>query len=129
MRPQGDLDRWILSRLARTIDDANAAIASYRFDQYAKVCYDFFWRDFCDWYLEATKLLLKRDVGITRLRGQVFPWWNRRLVPTFHPAAALRGGERVLGQMREDFSLARQVIDESSPAAAEADGEQLGLFG
>lgn len=77
----------------------------------------------------ATKLLLKRDVGITRLRGQVFPWWNRRLVPTFHPAAALRGGERVLGQMREDFSLARQVIDESEPAVAEPDGEQLGLFG
>lgn len=79
----------------------------------------------------ATKLLLKRDVGITRLRGQVFPWWNRRLVPTFHPAAALRGGERILGQMREDFSLARQVIDDADPPpdASAADGEQLGLFG
>jgi len=76
----------------------------------------------------ATKLLLKRDVGITRLRGQVFPWWNRRLVPTFHPAAALRGGERVLGQMREDFGLARQVIDEGA-AVEEAESEQLGLFG
>ena len=29
----------------------------------------------------ATKLLLKRDVGITRLRGQAYPWWNRQLVP------------------------------------------------
>ena len=79
----------------------------------------------------ATKLLLKRDVGITRLRGQVFPWWNRRLVPTFHPAAALRGGERILGQMREDFGLARQVIDavDPPPDASVADGEQLGLFG
>ncbi len=26
----------------------------------------------------ATKLLLKRDVGITRLRGQVYPWWRHR---------------------------------------------------
>jgi DNA polymerase len=79
----------------------------------------------------ATKLLLRRDVGITRLRGQVFPWWNRRLIPTFHPAAALRGGEQVLAQMREDFALARAVIDE--PAVAEAlvepRPEQLGLFG
>lgn len=79
----------------------------------------------------ATKLLLKRDVGITRLRGQVFPWWNRRLVPTFHPAAALRGGERILGQMREDFALARQVIEAAEPApeGPGSDAEQLGLFG
>ena len=78
----------------------------------------------------ATKLLLKRDVGITKLRGQVFPWWNRRLIPTFHPAAALRGGERVLAQMRADLAVARAVLDESSPdGAAEGDGEQLGLFG
>ena len=82
----------------------------------------------------ATKLLLKRDVGITRLRGQVFPWWNRRLVPTFHPAAALRGGEKILSQMREDFALAKQVLDqgthdEDGDEAEAADGEQLGLFG
>lgn len=83
----------------------------------------------------ATKLLLKRDVGITRLRGQMFPWWNRQLVPTFHPAAALRGGERVLEQMREDFSLVKGLIEsvaagpDAEYSAAEPEGEQLGLFG
>lgn len=79
----------------------------------------------------ATRLLLKRDVGITRLRGQVYPWWNRRLVPTFHPAAALRGGERVLGDMRHDFALVRSVLDEGREAAlddADDGAEQLGLF-
>ena len=77
----------------------------------------------------ATKLLLKRNVGITRLRGQVFPWWRRHLIPTFHPAAALRGGDRVLEQMREDFRLIRDTIagpTEETPAAV--DVEQLGLF-
>ncbi|MDX1449230.1 MAG: uracil-DNA glycosylase, partial [Acidimicrobiia bacterium] len=40
----------------------------------------------------ATKLLLRTDTGITRLRGQRFNWWlGATLVPTFHPAAALRG--------------------------------------
>jgi valyl-tRNA synthetase len=48
-------DRWILSRLATTIRDVNDALADYRFDQYAKACYDFFWRDLCDWYIEAIK--------------------------------------------------------------------------
>ncbi len=77
----------------------------------------------------ATKLLLKRNVGITRLRGQLYPWWKRHLVPTFHPAAALRGGERVLSQMQEDFALVRGVIDADVVAASDPDAEQLGLFG
>ncbi|HEX9977922.1 MAG TPA: uracil-DNA glycosylase [Acidimicrobiia bacterium] len=78
----------------------------------------------------ATKLLLKRDVGITRLRGQVFPWWRRHLIPTLHPAAALRGGDRLLEQMREDFALVRSVLDQrlAPPAGGEESAEQLELF-
>jgi len=48
-------DQWIVSRFNRTVADAEDALANYRFDQYAKACYDFFWRDFCDWYVEAVK--------------------------------------------------------------------------
>jgi valyl-tRNA synthetase len=48
-------DRWILHRLARTITAANAALAGYEFKNYADALYDFFWRDYCDWYLEAIK--------------------------------------------------------------------------
>jgi valyl-tRNA synthetase len=54
-------DRWIVSRFARTLEAANAAIATYRFDQYAKACYDFFWGDFCDWYVEAIKPALRDE--------------------------------------------------------------------
>lgn len=73
----------------------------------------------------ATRLLLKRSVGVSRLRGQVYPWWNRFVVPTFHPAAALRGGERVLESMREDFALARRLLAER----LDVPPEQLDLFG
>ncbi|QOV90530.1 valine--tRNA ligase [Humisphaera borealis] len=48
-------DRWIVSRFNRTVAECNQAIADYRFDVYAKSLYDFFWRDLCDWYLEAIK--------------------------------------------------------------------------
>jgi DNA polymerase len=75
----------------------------------------------------STKLLLKRDTGITRTRGQVYPWWNRFVVPTFHPAAALRGGERILGQMQEDFALIRSTLDDAV-TTADPVGEQMGLF-
>lgn len=58
----------------------------------------------------ASKLLLRTTTGITRLRGQAYPWWRRHLVPTFHPAAALRGSARVLDEMRRDFGLVRAII-------------------
>jgi DNA polymerase len=79
----------------------------------------------------ATKLLLKRNVGITRLRGSIYPWWHRQLVPTFHPAAALRGGDKITNQMREDFALASQVLDApvGDPEPGDETTEQLGLFG
>jgi DNA polymerase len=83
----------------------------------------------------ATKLLLRTDTGITQLRGREHHWWNRYLVPTFHPAAALRGGARVHAQMQEDFALIRALLDAPPvPKAAEtiaeeaSDAEQLGLF-
>ncbi len=67
----------------------------------------------------ATKLLLRTETGITRLRGQRYDWWlGATLIPTFHPAAALRGGERVKDQMREDFALVRAVLD-STPTVEE----------
>ena len=62
----------------------------------------------------SSKLLLRTETGITRLRGHAYPWWQgRHLVPTFHPAAALRGSARVLEDMRFDFGLVRAVIDGS----------------
>ena len=57
-------DRWIVSRFNRTVTEADEALAHYRFDQYAKICYDFFYGDFCDWYVEASKPAL-RDPNTT----------------------------------------------------------------
>ena len=53
------VERWIISRFNRAVKEADAALAVYRFDQYASICYDFFWRDFCDWYVELIKPALK----------------------------------------------------------------------
>ena len=60
----------------------------------------------------ATKLLLRTETGITRLRGHAYPWWRgKTLVPTYHPAAALRGGDRITDLMRIDFGLMREAIE------------------
>jgi valyl-tRNA synthetase len=52
-------DKWILSRLHRTLHAVEDAIKSYQFNTYAEAMYDFVWRDFCDWYLEAIKPTVK----------------------------------------------------------------------
>lgn len=83
----------------------------------------------------ATKLLLNTEVGITRLRGQAYPWWlDAVLVPTFHPAAALRSGDRVTAQMREDFALVRSILERAPEPADKipetpTDASQMELFG
>jgi len=48
-------DRWILSRLNRTIEAVTKALKSYRFNEAEGLIYDFFWHDFCDWYVEMVK--------------------------------------------------------------------------
>ncbi len=57
------VDRWMLSRLARGVADANTALREYQFSVYAQCVYDLLWRDFCDWYLEAIKPTVEKDAG------------------------------------------------------------------
>ena len=78
----------------------------------------------------ATQLLLRTNTGISRMRGRSYRWWRDKvLIPTFHPAAALRGGERVTDQIREDLALMRSVLDSMNAGeGVAAEPEQLGLF-
>ena len=54
---QSDLleDVWIRSRFNRVSKDVNEALEAYRFHEAANRIYDFFWGDFCDWYIELIK--------------------------------------------------------------------------
>ena len=56
-------DRWILSRFNRAAKDVNESLATYRFDEAATRIYDFFWGEFCDWYLELIKPRLNFEEG------------------------------------------------------------------
>ncbi|MBO6938720.1 MAG: valine--tRNA ligase [Deltaproteobacteria bacterium] len=48
-------NRWILSRLARALETANAGLEAYRLDDASGALYHFVWDELCDWYLELTK--------------------------------------------------------------------------
>jgi len=49
------IDGWLFARLASTIDLVNEALKNYRFHEAAQGVYQFFWGDFCDWYIEWVK--------------------------------------------------------------------------
>lgn len=75
----------------------------------------------------ATRYILGKQVSISRVRGQRFPWNGRIVIPTYHPAAVLHGGGQASSQMaslRTDFQEIRRALDQR-PQPAE---EQLGLF-
>jgi uracil-DNA glycosylase family 4 len=94
----------------------------------------------------AAKTLLETTTGITRLRGQAYPFQGRVLLPTFHPAAALHAqGRRTAGPspleaMEGDFRVLAELLaaskpapepappDEVAPVSEDRPSEQLGLF-
>ena len=51
--------RWIFSRLSAVAAEVDRALTAYRFDEAANAVYQFFWGEFCDWYLELVKLRLE----------------------------------------------------------------------
>jgi len=82
----------------------------------------------------AAKTLLETTTGITRLRGQTYPFQGRVLLPTFHPAAALHAqgrptaGPSPLEAMEGDFKVLAELLAARAPVDDDRPTEQLGLF-
>ena len=96
-RPTCVEDRWILSRLERTIASVTEKLETYDFAHAVQEAYSFFWRDLCDWYLEIVKPRLydgEEEVSATllyaleRVLGLLHPTmpFVTEEVWSFHPA-------------------------------------------
>jgi valyl-tRNA synthetase len=51
-------DRWILSRLSRTVSGVTGLMEAYEFGEAQRQLHDFLWGEFCDWYIELAKIRL-----------------------------------------------------------------------
>jgi len=79
-------DQWILSRLAATIGKAREAVEAYRFNEFAHHLYQFTWHEFCDWYIEMSKLSLNGgDAGERRKTERVLATVLENILRLLHP--------------------------------------------
>ena len=118
-------DRWILSRFNRVTQGVNDALQTYRFHEAANSIYDFFWGEFCDWYLELIKPRLAENADPETARMAC-----RNLVSLFE--AALRLLHPVMPFITEEIWYA--IYDEKPPmksialaAYPQTDEKQLDL--
>ena len=63
-------ERWILSRLSAVITDATRLMDSFQFGEAGRQIYDFFWSEFCDWYLEISKIAIYRGTPEAKAQAQ-----------------------------------------------------------
>jgi valyl-tRNA synthetase len=127
-------DRWIVSLLQRTEADVERAFNDYRFDLAAKAIYEFVWDQYCDWYLEISKVqiqggseaeqratrrtLLRVLETILRLAHPIIPFVTEEIWQTIAPMTDLkdksRGTESIMLQAYPKADL--EKIDEASEA-------------
>ncbi|WP_299574039.1 valine--tRNA ligase [uncultured Williamsia sp.] len=78
-----DADRWILRRLDEVLAEADAGFESYEFSRACEALYHFAWDEFCDWYLELSKVQVSGDAAQTTalVLGRVLDSLLRALHP------------------------------------------------
>ncbi len=56
-----EIEKWILHSLNETVKNVREALESYRYSDASQAVYEFFWNNYCDWYVEGLKLSFKED--------------------------------------------------------------------
>ncbi|MEK7768046.1 MAG: class I tRNA ligase family protein, partial [bacterium] len=91
-----DADRWILSLYGRTIRDVTAALERFDLAAAVRTLYNFFWGEYCDWYLELVKGRLSdaaaQSVSVHVLGGTI------KLLHTFMPFITSEIWEKMGGE-------------------------------
>ena len=66
--PESLPERWILTRLSATIADATRLMDTFQYGEAGRQIYEFFWNEFCDWYLEISKIAMYRGDAAAKAR-------------------------------------------------------------
>lgn len=127
-------DKFIRSKMRKAIEDVTASINAFRFDQVASNIYEFIWNEYCDWYLEFTKAILKSDKAtdaqknataytlvevlesVMRLAHPVMPFLTETIWQQTAP---------MVGKLNQDKTIINAAYPVASDFDADADAEKI----
>ena len=81
-------EKWILNQLNKTTDDFNKYLDDFKFNEAAKIIYEFTWNDYCDWFIEIAKTRFYGDDTEKSKKAQIVAVKTLRGILTLlHPYA------------------------------------------
>ena len=132
---QGDMEfdlaeRWITTRLSRTVDQVTEGIKTYRFDLAAQAIYEFAWDEYCDWYLELSKTTLNDSAASEqKKRGTLYTLASTmeillRLMHPFTPFITEELWQRIAGLVDRK---GRTIMLQKYPVPAELHRDETSI--
>jgi len=109
-------DNWILSRLARTVSSVKIGLDNYQIDRASSAIYEFFWHEFCDWYLEIVKFRLRNGDSAAVEVSHAVLMDSLKLLHPFMPFVTDELNERMGGKNfldMENFPQSGNIDEES----------------
>lgn len=118
-------DRWVLSRHNRLIGDVNRLMEGYQFGEAGRQIYEFLWGEYCDWYIEASKVALYGDDERAKERTRhVLVYVLERTLRLLHPFMPFVTEEIWQHLPHEGESLMVAPWPEAGPTEEEAERDQ-----
>ena len=127
-------DKWIFSRLATLVSSVDKCYENYDFAEMTKLLYQFFWNEFCDWYIEFSKSRLKSDNDASdraacqrnlvfvlevacKLLHPIMPFVTEEIYASLH--ADKDDADMMIAKSWPEASSLEKYIDEKSVSAIE----------
>ena len=113
-------DRWIVSRLDRVTADVNESMRNFELGEAQQKLYDFFWNDYCDWYIEMAKLRMRSGEGPSPLPTLAHVLERTlRLLHPFMPFITEEIWQNLKSKLPEEGNLPESIMVADYPTADE----------
>jgi len=99
-------DKWILSKLENLLIEVNKNFDEFRFSHSSLAIYEFLWDEFCDWYIEISKVYLNSDDIVLRKNTQnILYYVLSKVITILHPYAPF-----ITEEIRENMGIETPLI-------------------
>ncbi len=113
-------DRWILSRLSRTISTATRLMENFQFGEAQRQLHDFLWGEFCDWYIEFAKIRLRSEEVLSPLPVLVYVLeTSLRLLHPYMPFVTEELWQNLRKRLPSDWQATESIMLSAYPEADE----------